>query len=117
MPHVHRTKLWQVALPDDWRASSGEALVTLWNPEGVGTLIVLTTDENKAPPRHGQAQEFTGKLRGRTFEFSGGDRFWRHWTLLCGSQWIYVRYSCAAKNADSERLRVDEIVRNISETV
>jgi len=80
-------------------------------------LTVLTTDENKAPPRNGNAKEFIGMLQGRTFETSSVDRFSRHWTLLCGGQWIYVRYSCATKNAESERVRVDEIVRSISEAV
>jgi hypothetical protein len=78
-----------VVLPDGWRVASGrgDELVTFWNPEGVGTLTVMTLDENNAPPRNGN-REFTGKLQGRTYDFLGADLFARHWTLLCGSQWI-----------------------------
>jgi hypothetical protein len=78
---------------------------------------VFTHNGNKAPPRNGPGKEFSGKLRGRTFDFSDGDLFARHWTLLCGGQWLYVHYSCAAKNAEFERAEVDEILQSISESV
>ncbi len=118
MPQLHRAKLWQVFLPDGWRVKSGrgDELVTFWNPEGAGTLAVITLNENKAPARNGQGTEFNGKLQGRTYDFSGGDLFARHWTLLCGGQWLYVRYSCATKNSELERAEVDEILQSISET-
>lgn len=117
MPYVHRTELWQVILPDGWRAGGGGPLVTIWNPEGVGTITVLSADGNKAPPETGKGQEFAGKLVGRTFEHNAKDLFARHWHLLCGDRWIYVRYSCAAKNAAAERAEVDEILRSISKLV
>ncbi len=77
----------------------------------------MTRTENGAPPRGGQGQAFSGKLQGKTYEFPGTDLFARHWTLLCGDQWIYVRYSCAAKNAELERTEVDQILQSISERV
>jgi hypothetical protein len=117
MPYVHRTKLWQVTLPDAWRAGGGGPLVTIWNPEGVGTISVLSTDENKAPPRSGTGKEFRGKLIGRAFEHKAREHFARHWHLLCGDRWIYVTYFCSARNAASERAEVDEILRSISEVV
>ena len=119
MSQLHRTKLWQVALPDGWRAAGdrGDVLVRFWNPQGVGTLTMLTHNKNEAPARNGHGKEFSGKLRGRTFDISGGDLFARHWTLLCGGQWLYVHYSCAAKNAEFERTEVDEILQSISEAV
>src|ERR1051326_5498347 len=117
MPYVHRTELWEATLPDAWCAGGGGPLVTIWNPEGVGTITVLNTDQNKAPPRSGKGKEFNGKLIGRTFEHTAGDVFARHWNLLCGDRWIYVRYSCAAKNAALEREEVDEILRSLSEVV
>lgn len=118
MPQHFRTKIWQLVLPDEWRASSGRSgdeLVSFWNPGGVGILTVLVSAETKAPPRSGNQRAFSGKLKGQTFEFLGGDAFARHWTLLCGSQWIHVYYSCAAKNVEVERRDVDEILQSISE--
>jgi hypothetical protein len=114
MPHIYRTKLWQVTLPDGWRVTGGPELVTIWNPEGVGQLRVLAIDECKAPPKNAQGHDFTGKLQGRTYDFSSGAR---HWTLMCAGQWIYVKYSCATKNAELERAQIDEILRSVSETV
>jgi hypothetical protein len=118
MPQHFHTKIWQVVLPDSWRVSGdrhSDELVTLWNPEGVGQLRVIVTTGTKAPPRHGNGRSFTGKLQGKTFELSAGALFVRNWALLCGSDWIYVRYSCAMKNAEIERAEVDEIVQSISE--
>ncbi len=115
--HFH-TKKWQVVLPDSWRTRSGrndDKFVTLWNPEGVGQLRVITTSETKTPSLNGWSREFTGKLQGKIFELSAGNLFVRNWALLCGSDRIYVRYSCATKNAEVERAEVDEIVQSISE--
>jgi hypothetical protein len=114
MPHVYRTKLWQATLPDGWRATGRPELVTIWNPEGVGQLRVLAVEECQAPPRTGNGQEFNGKLQGRTYDYSHGSR---HWTLLCGHQWIYVTYSCARENVELERAQIDEILQSFAEAV
>jgi hypothetical protein len=113
-----RTTLWQLNMPDEWRASiqqSGDGISELWNPEGVGKLTILVNDSNQAPSRTGTAHEFQGKLRGKISAIQCGKQFARHWTLLCGSEWIHVRYSCSAANAEIERAAVDEIVQSISE--
>jgi hypothetical protein len=119
MPQLFRTKLWQLEFPDKWSVRAGQNYqhVTFWNPEGVGQLTVLTTDGNKAPPRDGPHTDFHGRIHGKSHEHSGSQLFARHWTLMCGEQWIYVRYSCAAKNADLERTEVDRILQTISESV
>jgi hypothetical protein len=117
MQQLYRTKLWEAILPDGWRAKScGDEYVTLWNPEGVGTLTVFTRNENDAPPRNSKGKSFNGKLHGTSFDYSGDDLFGRHWCLLCGGQWLYAHYSCAAKNAERERAEVDEILQSISES-
>jgi hypothetical protein len=117
MAEVYRTKLWQVTLPNGWRARESGPLVTLWNPRGVGTVNVLGNIESKAPSRAANGREFTGKLMGRTFEHAASDLFARHWFLLCGDHWIHVHYFCATKNASLERAEVDEILQSISKSV
>ena len=119
MSQLFRTTVWQVVLPDKWQAGTGETdeLVKLWNPEGVGSLTVISRADNNPPPRDSRAKDFCGKLQGKALEFSGGSSFARHWSLLCGGQWIYIRYSCAAQNSEIERGDVDAILRNISEAV
>lgn len=114
MPHVHRTSLWQVTLPDRWCASGPPEFVTIWNPEGVGQLRVLDIDECGPPPRNDQGQDFVGNLAGRAYDYPDGTR---RWTLLCGGRWLYVSYICATKNAEFERAEIDEIVRSVSEAV
>ena len=117
MPDVFRTKQWQVTLPKGWRGRGSGPLVILWNPQGVGTINVLSNIGNEAPSRTGNGREFTGKLIGRTFEHTARNLFARHWMLLCGGQWIHVHYSCAAKNSEIDRADVDEILQSISEAV
>jgi len=77
-------------------------------------LTVLAVNNCEPPPRNDQGRDFVGKLRGRTYDFSTGAR---HWTLLCGSQWIYVSYICATKNSELERAQIDEILQSLSEAV
>ena len=80
-------------------------------------LTVLASAQFEAPPRNGKGRAFNGKLKGQTFEFTGGNLFARHWMLLCGSQWIHVHYSCGAKNSELDRADVDQILQSMSEAV
>jgi len=116
MPRLYETKLWQLQLPDAWSVSDrcGQELVTFFRPDGVGKLTVLTADA-ETPLRGRQGEEFVGRLSGRTFAFTYGDSFSRTWALSCRGQRLWVRYTCAAKNAELERLEVDEILQSISE--
>jgi len=117
MPHLYETKLWRLQLPDTWSVSDrcGQELVTFFRPDGVGLLTVWTAGEQSpAPGSHGE--EFLGQLSGRTYKATHGDRFSRTWALSCHGQRLWVRYTCSAKNAELERLEVDEILHSISET-
>lgn len=88
--------------------------MTLFRPDGLGILTVLT-DEGQPNTHEGKLEEFRGQLRGTTWSLAGADRFTRHWNLRCGSRRLLIMYSCAAKNADLERSQVDEILQSISE--
>ena len=48
MPRMHQTKTWEMRVPDGWRVEGSNELVTLFKPDGVGMLTVLTV-EQKAP--------------------------------------------------------------------
>ena len=116
MARLYETKLWRLELPDTWsvRESCGQELVTLFRPDGVGILCVLSVDE-QASLTNDHGERFSGFLTGKTYETTHGDKFTRRWALSCCGQKLVVRYSCSAKNAELERLEVDEIVRSISE--
>jgi len=114
MPRQYRTKAWQLELPDEWKVSGcGDEFVTFFRPDGVGTLTVLTTDDDQVTlegieivreplPDHGRESEH-------------GTNYSRTWMLRCRGRMLLVRYACAARNKDSERGEVDKIVRTISE--
>jgi hypothetical protein len=123
MPHVYETKLWRLQLPHTWRVREGdgdEDWVTFFRPDGVGILRVRTGDDfygqSYAQWAHvHQPEEFQGKLSGRTCAGTYEDHVSRTWALSCRGQRLWVRYTCSAKNAELERLEVDEILQSICE--
>ena len=119
MPHLYETKLWRLQLPDTWRVRDGcgQELVTFFRPDGVGILRVHSgfIADVQVPIQGRQGEEFQGRLSGRTLAGTDGDTFSRTWALSCRGQRLWVRYTCSAKNAELERLEVDEILQSICE--
>jgi hypothetical protein len=116
MPRRYQTKIWQLQIPDAWkvRDGGGQELVTFFRPDGVGMLTVLTADEQQ--PAIGGVRMFSAPLPDAARESEYGTSHSRTWTLLCRGRKVYVRYTCAALNAESERSDIDEIVQSISES-
>src|SRR5947207_1317265 len=112
MSRLYQTKIWQLHLPETWKVSDhcGQKFVTFFRPDGVGMLIVLTTDEPEIAADSGTV--FRGLLPGSTREFKSDTSYCRSWTLECGGRRLFVRYSCAAQNADAELSEVEEIVKS-----
>lgn len=89
-------------------------VVTLFRPDGVGMLTLLTVEEQQ-PAARGGDRTSPSPLPVTAREFRYGTNFTRRWTLLCRGRKVYVHYSCAASFADLERSEVDQIVQSISE--
>jgi hypothetical protein len=117
MPRHYQTKIWQLQIPDAWqvRDGGGQELVTFFRPDGVGMLTVLTADEQQ-PATIGSDRTFRSPLPDAARESHYGTSYSRTWTLSCRGRKVYVRYTCAAASAESERSQVDEIVQSISES-
>ena len=117
MPRLYQTKVWQLQIPDTWTVEDGcgQELVTFFRPDGIGILKVLMADQQSSH-QTGGGEDFRGRLPGKTWALTHGASFSRTWALSCRGRKLYVRYSCAAHNAESERLEVDEIVASISES-
>ena len=115
MPRHYKTNVWQMQIPDAWqvREARGQELVTIFRPDGIGMLSVLTADEQ--PPVSGGERMFRSPLPEAAKESHYGTSFSRTWTLSCRGRKVFVRYACASANSDSERSQVDEIVQTISE--
>jgi hypothetical protein len=116
MPRHYKTKVWQMQIPDAWqvREGTGQELVSLFRPDGVGMLTVHTADEQR-PAMVGGDRMFRSPLPNEARESHYGTSFSRTWTFSCRGRKVYVRYACAAANSDSERSQVDKIVQTISE--
>jgi hypothetical protein len=116
MPRLYQTKTWQLQIPDAWAFRDGpkQHFVTFFRPDGVGLLTVFTTDES-VQGQTGTGEDFHGRLPGKTWTTRGHDRIWRTWSLSCRKRRLYVRYTCAAKNAGLEDAEVDEILQSIEE--
>jgi hypothetical protein len=117
MPRLYQTKTWQLRIPDEWafRDDSEQQHVTFFRPDGVGLLSVLTTSL-ASEGQQAKGEDFTGKLKGKTWTTKGSDKIWRGWFLRCRGQKLYIVYTCAAKNAGLEEAEVDEIVQSIEES-
>jgi hypothetical protein len=117
MPRRYQTKIWRLQLPDAWSVRDGgsQELVIIFRPDGVGMLTVLTADEQQ-PATIGSDGMFRAPLPDEARESEYGTSYSRTWTLLCRGRKVYVRYTCAAHNAQSERSEIDEIVQSISES-
>jgi hypothetical protein len=117
MRRQYRTKIWQLQLPDEWKveAAGGQEFVTFFRPDGVGMLTILTTDDSKPATAEGD-KIVREPLPDEGRESNYGTSYSRTWMLRCRGRKLLVRYSCAAKNVDSERGEVDQIVRSIAES-
>lgn len=116
MPRPYKTEIWKLEMPEGWKVSDrcGQTLVTLYRPDGIGLLTILTAEEQEPTTVRGR------RLPGSVLPDAGieshyRNRFSRSWSLSCHGHRIYVRYTCAAHHSESERSEVDEIVRTLSE--
>jgi hypothetical protein len=116
MPRRYQTKVWQLQMPDGWNVSDGggHEFVTFFRPDGVGLLTVLTVEQQPALLRSDTM--FGRPLPDAAIEQKSGVSHRRTWTFSCRGHKVYVRYSCAAQNAESERSEVDKIVQSIKES-
>lgn len=116
MPRFYQTKTWRAQIPDAWQVEDrcGEELVTLFRPDGVGMLRVLTAEEHYSDAAVA-GEDFRGTLSGKTWASTFGTSYNRTWALSCGGRKLYVRYSCAPHNVEKELPEVYEIVQSISE--
>lgn len=117
MARLYQTKTWQLQIPDAWAFRDGpkQHFVTFFKPDGVGLLSVFTTDES-VQGRTGTGEDFRGRFPGKTWTTRSSDRIWRTWSLTCRKRQLYVRYTCAAKNAGLEDAEVNGMLQSIEES-
>src|SRR5262245_55691581 len=101
MNRIYKTPIWQIRLPNAWhiRDDARQAHVSIFRPDGVGMLTVLTAEndlksENQADG--GLGAKHSGPPREHTY----AGKFRRVWTFSFRGRTLYLRYTCAAHNAD-----------------
>ena len=116
MPRRYQTRIWQLQIPDDWKvqASRDQEFVTLYCPEGVGRLTILSLNEELYGGAKGGRSYRGGQIR-EPSDSVYGTSYSRAWTFFFGGCKVIVRYSCAASNKQLEREHIDAVVRSISE--
>jgi len=96
----------------------------LFKPDGVGLLTIMVLPQ---PPSDAAVedqiarlaiggQDFHGNLRGATLCNDMDGTLTRFWWLACKGRTLLVSYQCSSANGSLERIEVDELLRNISES-
>jgi hypothetical protein len=114
MQRIHKTSSWFLTIPEGWEVEGSNELVTLYKPDGVGMLRVLTA-EWKSAGQDTAGELFRGHLSGSVRTNAATSTFQRTWSLSCRGKQLFVTYRCALKNAELELSQVDQIVQSISE--
>lgn len=124
---IFQYPLWSISLPDDWEEEHDDEGVTLFDPQGSGSLEITTLEQDEpvddgfleymaeehleagAEPEEVECGDFEG------FELSYGDaeHYWREWYLRAGNLMLYVTYHCPLADEGSEDDAVDAILETL----
>jgi hypothetical protein len=131
MPHIHRTSVWQLQIPEAWKAEGSGEAATFFRGDGLGMLMVLTDAHGPSDLSRDSVERYAreswpsdstfsavacGSLRGIAGARTERGTHWRGWWLPCLGRLVYASYQCAAAHADSERGEVDDILQTIAQS-
>ena len=120
--------LWSINVPDAWEEEHDEEGVSLFNPDGHGTLEISTLEQDEevddgfleymagehldagAEPEEVECGDFTGL----ELSYADAEHYWREWYLRAGHLMLYVTYHCPLVNEGIEDDEVDAILETLS---
>lgn len=124
----HLEQHWEISLPDHWEVESDEDSVSLYDPEGPGTLQIsvfrqpepVTDDDLRAiASEHLEAGAVPEELQlgdfdGFMLRYDAGDEYWSEWYLKAEDLMMFVTYACALGEEGEEEDVVEAVLDTLS---
>jgi hypothetical protein len=118
---------WTIGLPDEWIGERDSEGVTLYDPNGSGSLQLSSLKED-TPITAADLKELAaehidagakpenvelGDFNGFTLSYGFKGEYWREWYLKCGTVMLFVTYTCDLDDEGKE----DDLVDLVLETL
>lgn len=128
MPFLE-TELWTLEIPDDWEASYEDDVVSIVDPDDIGSLEISSLNKSEGEISDDELKAFASELidagnipelveiaelEGLYFSFEEDELCWREWYLSKGSLLIIVSYNVELENAGLDDVVVDQILDTLT---
>jgi hypothetical protein len=124
----HHDQLWEITLPDDWEVESDEDSVSLYHPEGPGTLQISATrqedmitedDLREMAADHLEAgaepeEVELGDFDGFVLRYDTEGEYWCEWYLKAEHRLLFVTYACALEDEGEEEDVVEAVLDTLA---
>jgi hypothetical protein len=120
--------------PEGWSGATEDCVTTLTSPDNVGVLYVSGgrhvggpqsgfggpdfllrfLEHIGVPATRAEVLDWQGVgCRMYSFERTGGDRYWRYWSITDDETALLVSYTCATRDRDKDETAVEDMVRSV----
>jgi len=124
---THKTRYWQIKIPDDWQVESDPDCEILYQQDGPGELHISAVhmdqdvDDQTLQDMAGDhiqsgadAEDVDlGQFDGLFLDYESKGEYWREWYLRRGPLLLYVSYACELKHEGEE----DDVVEMMLESL
>lgn len=122
-----QTDIWQATVPDSWVVDTEDEMTSLYDPDGIGTLVISTVVEEEAisddyieelVSEHLDAgaqlqNESYGPFSGVGCCFELDDDYWCEWYLCFDNILLFITYNCDLSDEGDE----DDVIEQILESL
>jgi hypothetical protein len=121
---------WAVSIPDNWEHEDEADMLTFYNPDSSGTMVISTVIEDEPISddymeelleEHLEAgaelqQEQFGPFMGVSCCFSDDEHYWCEWYLFNDNILLFVTYDCELDQEGEEDDVIESILESLSLT-
>ncbi|HSJ48627.1 MAG: hypothetical protein OQK27_05665 [Gammaproteobacteria bacterium] len=124
----HHDQLWEITLPDDWEVEADEDSVSLYHPDGPGTIQISATrqeegirdeDLREMAADHLEAgaeleEVELGDFDGFVLRYDTEGEYWCEWYLKAEDRLLFVTYACALEEEGEEEDLVEAVLDTLA---
>ncbi len=119
---------WQLTVPDTWSIETDDEMISLYDPDGQGTLVVSAVVEDEPinddyiedlVVEHLDAgaelhHEVFGPFTGVGCCFEADENYWCEWYLCLDNKLLFVTYNCDLESEGEEDDLIESILDSLS---